>query len=620
MIEPSRKTTDRGIGCALQRGFVAAAILAAVRTAFAALKDDYFGDGLLLLGVRSAARDFPEHLLLAVLPLALLAGAASRIAYRRDPLRLVFVPLLVAAGLGYLWASFRLPEATWYRPGTEGTRAYAAHAVAGIAALVAAAALGPHWRRSTRERGALAVVLLLLLSWGGAWLLRDAAGSTDERPNVILVSLDTLRADRLGCYGYSAPTSPELDRFAERALLFDHAFTPEPWTLTAHATLLTGLTPSVHGANHDRGIAREARPLAEYLGDEGMLTLAVVDRVEWFEPRYGMARGFDYYRQMPDDAEMKVDRILDLLDDIGDARFFLLAHFYDAHSDWRRLPYEARDEDVAEIVGGYREEFTGCDDDELCGSKRLLAMPENGRALSVDELEYTSRLYDAGVRSLDREVGRLLRGLEARGRMRDTVILVTADHGEEFFDHGRYLHGQNFDECVRVPLLLYTPDAHAGRSDEMVGLVDVPATLLELAEAQPAPTQGISFAPLVRGELLAAPRDYLLLENRRAELGIRSRDWSYLVLEARADDPTRALFDHRFDPGQEQDLLGAEPGEPTAALLDAADAILDREAAAIELLRRRFGATGEAVELSAEELERLDALGYGGLVSDDDAE
>jgi hypothetical protein len=583
---------------------VAAVLLGGVRTLLAAAKDDYLGEGLPLAAARSVLRGFPEQVALTVIPLLLLALAASWLARRSGLRRLLFLPLLLVAILGYLHASFRLPEAAWYVPGTEGMNAWAGQAVAGLAGIAAGVALWP--RRSSRglRKGAIVAMVLFLVS-GGASLALDRIGSSgDDRPNVILISLDTVRADHLGCYGYDAPTSPELDRFAERALIFDHAFTPEPWTLTAHLTMLTGLTPSVHAVNHERSLSREARTLAELLAEEGLATLAVVDRVEWFDPRFGMTRGFDYYQQMPDRAEMKVDRILDLLDDIGDERFFLFAHFYDAHSDWRRRPYEAEGRDIEEILGNSGGEFSGCDESGLCASQRLLAMRDSGGELSPEELEYTMLLYDAGLRSLDRQIGRLLRTLERRGRFEDTVILITADHGEEFFEHGRFLHSQSFDECVAIPMILYAPSGVRGRSDELVGLVDVTASLLELAGAPPVLTQGTSFAPLSRGEEIGRSREYILLENRRAELGIRSRDWSLLSVER---NPAKALFDLRDDPGQERNLL---EGEPPVSLLREADEILDRESKAIEILRRRFGSGGEGVQLSAEELESLAALGY----------
>src|SRR5688572_347105 len=174
---------------------------------------------------------------------------------------------------------------------------------------------------------------------------------------------------------------------------------------------------------------------------------------------------------MPSDADVKIDWIFSLLDDLDREPFFLFAHYFDAHSDRVRLPYESDAEDMEAFAGWYDGAFDGCDE-ELCASELLYSMSNRGQVLEGADREYLSSLYDAGVRTLDRKLGRLFDGLERRGLLESSVILLVSDHGEEFFEHGRAMHTQNFAECLRVPFLLRPPGGQAGRSDALVSLVD----------------------------------------------------------------------------------------------------------------------------------------------------
>jgi len=575
--------------------------LAVARVLLLEAKDGYLARGLPVLALRSGARHLLEGVGWSVVPALGLAWAGTRC---RGGARIALA--LVAALLVWLFVGFRLPRLDWYVPGTYGARAKLVQVAIVVLGLGTGALVA--WRPSCRlGRPVLLGGLALLASAGAVRLLLPRVGlAPDGRPDVVLVSLDTLRADRLGCYGYERPTSPELDRFAAGALVVDHAFAPQPWTLTAHATMLTGLYPSVHGMTERRALPGGVATLAEHLRAAGYTTAAVVDRVEWLQPMYGLDRGFQVWQNLPDDAAMKVERILRLVEDLGDSPLFLFAHFYDAHSDWQVQPYDAAAEDAALLTTEFDGPWERAGEDVVRATQYLVGFRERKEVPPADEVAHIAEQYDAGIRSLDRQLGRLFRGLERRGRLANAIVLITADHGEELFEHGDPLHLQLYRECVSVPFLLRAPGGRTGRTGPdgpLVSLADVLPTLLELADVPAPPTQGRSLAPLLRGEALPE-REPVQLVDRALRLGLRTKEWSALPTE---DDRLR-LFDLRADPGERRDL-SAGGGAP--ALAAEVEARLLREAERTELLRAHFEDAAD-VSLTEEGLRALEALGYGG--------
>jgi arylsulfatase A-like enzyme len=293
--------------------------------------------------------------------------------------------------------------------------------------------------------------------------------------NVLLVTLDTTRADRLGCYGYTDAHTPALDSLAAQGVLFERAFTPAPVTLPAHASLLTGLVPPVHGVR-DNGIYRlrdEAVTLAELLGDAGMVTAATVAAYV-LASRFGLAQGFSHYDErlkgqlgkpaafyVERPAEEVTDAALGWLEKRNDKKnFFLWVHYFDPHS-----PY----------VPPARF-------DSLC----------------------PGRPYDGEIAYMDSQLGRLLGALRSDGQYENTLVVVVGDHGEALGEHGEPTHGIFlYNSTVRVPLIVKFPAGeHAGgRVDANVSLVDIFPTVLERAGLSvPSGIQGRSLLPLLGGE------------------------------------------------------------------------------------------------------------------------
>ena len=320
-----------------------------------------------------------------------------------------------------------------------------------------------------------------------------------RRPNVILVTLDTTRADRLGCYGGPVPT-PALDRLAAEGVVFETAVTPLPSTPQAHASILTGLLPPHHGLLRVGQTLPAATPtLATILAANGYSRAAAV-AAAILDPRFGLNRGFAEYLA-PDHADalaadVQVGRAQEI---VARARgpFFLWLHLYDPHRPY--LPPDAyrdrfRDDPASARYGRDADAFRRETTDPVA----------EGRAPTPDELRLAMALYDGEVRFMDAELDALWDFLRARGLWDGALIVVTADHGESFradypFDHTDRLT----EEIVRVPLIVKLPGARArARVRAPVDLTDILPTVLDVAGIPaPAGIDGRSLRPLWEGSL-----------------------------------------------------------------------------------------------------------------------
>ena len=334
------------------------------------------------------------------------------------------------------------------------------------------------------------------------------AAPPDAR-NLILISIDTLRPGMLGPYGYQRPTSPMLNALAARGVLFETAVSPSPWTLPAHASMLTGLYPKRHGMkSHDHALGRDTPTLAELLQGHGFLTAAVVNSHN-LSARYGMNRGFRdhfYVVEMERRVEpTEVERIaLEWLETERSERFFLFLHYYEVHSDYRALP-------------PYRREFVRPRSALADGSTHQLRQFRRGElSLGEPDAERLRDLYAAGIRQLDDGIARLFALLRERSALDDTLLVLTSAPGEEFLEHGGVLHGNtHFDEVLRVPLILVGPGIPAGlRLTPSVSLIDLVPTLVSLL-GLPAPrdVDGVDLSPLLRGESLPELADRSLFSE-----------------------------------------------------------------------------------------------------------
>jgi arylsulfatase A-like enzyme len=424
---------------------------------------------------------------------------------------------------------------------------------------------GPR-RRSSRTH--LPALVAFVLVAGAGCGERQADAPVPER--ILLVTIDTLRADHVGCYGAENAATRTLDTLAAAGVRFDAAVSPAPLTLPAHASLMTALDPPGHGVRHN-GIFRlpDAVPtLAERLRESGFATGAVVGS-QVLARRYGLQRGFDFYDDQPTDrvaggsgwperrADQVVDAALALAGRLG-ARFFLWVHFYDPH-----MTYD----------------------------------PPAGFASA-----FSSRPYDGEIAFVDAQLGRLLEGLRAGGKAAGLLAVVTSDHGESFGEHGDRAHSYLvYETTQRIPLLFAGPGIPAGRSVAApVGLVDVAPTVIALARAKPLPeTAGRDLSPLFDGAPGAPENAYFETLAPQLDfgwsplLGLRAGSLKYI----RAPRPE--LYDLAADPGEQRSLAGERP-ELVASL----DAALEAR------LRASPSRAATPVAPSRSDREALARLGY----------
>lgn len=456
------------------------------------------------------------------------------------------------------------------------------------------------------SQGVVAVALVI-----GAGLLPGCHRS--RRPDVILISLDTFRRDLLDAHGTGgAPLTPALRAFARESVTFSDAFVPVPFTLPSHMSLLTGLRPAVHGVLGAKDVLpRSVRTLAEVLKKGGYHTIGLHTN-EWLSAGFGFSRGFDRYEQLPHGltyAGRVVDAALGAVDWTSRERapVFLFLHFMDAHSDFpqqgTRLPYYSPPELRRDLdVGDERTAF--CDERGQCATEYLLALDREKRSLDPGRIEMLHRLYERGAQYLDGQVGRLLDALRSRGVLSRALVVVTSDHGEEFREHGQFLHSQVYDECIAVPLLVRFPDGGgAGRKVRgLVENVDVMPTILALAglESDGPALQGRSLLPLlVGGE--GRPRVFAYDKLNPAKRAVRTPDHKLVVDRASGESE---FFDLAADPGEARSLPPSELSRTLARELAELTAA-DRERG--EILAEA-GDGGEA--LTPEQKGRLRSLGY----------
>jgi len=282
------------------------------------------------------------------------------------------------------------------------------------------------------------------------------ATASPRNPNVIVLCIDALRADHLGCYGYDRPTSENLDAFASKSLLFENAVSPCSWTLPSTASLLTGLQPNTHGVlgNTRNYLVDGITTLAEFLTVHGITTAAFTAN-ELVCAAINFDQGFERFIEGHDAcAERLNDDLIAWMESCGSNQFFAYVHYMEPHS-----PYSA--------PGRFRQHF---DPDYVEKRDYSGPLPERwrlgqlGEGFSSDEAKHLVNLYDSEIYYWDFEFKRLLQTIESLSLKDETVIVVTSDHGEEFFDHAGLGHGITlYQEVIHVPLIIYDPRQKKGR-------------------------------------------------------------------------------------------------------------------------------------------------------------
>lgn len=302
----------------------------------------------------------------------------------------------------------------------------------------------------------------------------------EQRPNIILISIDTLRADHLSCYGYQLPTSPTIDRLAHEGLLFTKAISQSSWTLPSHVSQLTGFYPVVHRCNVVQGLTLSPKiiTVSEYLLEHGYHTLAVTGS-HFVSPIYGLGQGFEQFVYRQTTADNLVEIAISLLRKQKGRPFFLFLHLFDPHD-----PYTPPQK--------YRDLFiTKSEAKEINGHLDHVILDHGQLSFCSWQLDILARLYDAEIRFTDAQLKRLFNTLMDLGIFDETAIILTSDHGEAFGEHNEICHGSSlFTEQIHVPLILrYPPRIPVAESSTRVveASVQILPTILDLANL-PIPT------------------------------------------------------------------------------------------------------------------------------------
>ena len=311
----------------------------------------------------------------------------------------------------------------------------------------------PPLRRAIIAKTAMIAILVRILRRSAVLaLLVVACGGQRQPPNVVIIAVDSLRPDHLGCYGYGRATSPEIDALAARGALFENVVSQASWTTPSFATVLTSLYPSQHGAVTITSMLTPGLPtLAVILKARGYATCGIVNAPA-LGAGYGFDRGFDLY-DIADpetrDAGANTQAALAWIDTAGKAApFFLFLHHFDVHLPYAPpAPFDSSSirTMAARWAAGLTPRPT------LRAREDLLAAMG---AWPAAEWNHVVSLYDGEIAFTDRAVGALLDGLGERGLLKNTLVVLLSDHGQEFFEHGAYGHGHSlYGEVLRVPLV-----------------------------------------------------------------------------------------------------------------------------------------------------------------------
>jgi arylsulfatase A-like enzyme len=456
--------------------------------------------------------------------------------------------------------------------------------------------------------------------------LGSLKGFSIRKFNIILFSIDTLRADGLSCYGNSVKTSPKIDELSTEGVLFRNALSQSSWTLPSHMTMFTSLYPSVHGCITPTTWTKSVDPLDNYwitlpeiLKSFGYSTVAFTDG-KLLGPTFNFNQGFDICDDSGGGIDKISQKVIKWLEDYSFSKpFFLFLHCYDVH---RYKPPKYIEKMFTE---GYKGKLLKLRKAEYKLEQRVTANAFYN--LDEDDINHLRNLYNAEIYKTDSKFGEILNYLKERNLYKDALIIITSDHGEEFWEHGGTGHGWSLHQHqLRVPLIIKFPDnAFSGRKiQELVGVIDIAPTILDILGI-PAPEefQGISLLPLIKdnakveryfiaeASLLGNQKciiykKHSLLFNKYPPIGENIFNWRRFLYVWRniLNFSENELFDLANDPGEKLNILSKKlelANKMEIILLREIDKNLTFKASSVSVKR---------VELNKETREHLKSLGY----------
>jgi arylsulfatase A-like enzyme len=414
------------------------------------------------------------------------------------------------------------------------------------------------------------------------------------RPDIVLITIDTVRADHLSAHGYGRRTSPAMDRLAEQGVLFRHAVSQSSWTLPSVASLHTSLYPSEHGAIFaERRLSDDAETLAEALGKAGYRTVGITSHV-FAGARHGLGQGFEVFDESQVSGHETVSS--EALTELAvkyieeDSRpYFLWVHYFDPHFTYVRHP-----------EFGFANHYEGELPERIPASllRKALRQVKRGKVFSLNDLHYVEAVYDEEIAHTDRWIGKLLEHVD----LESTVVILTSDHGEYFLERGKFFHGEDvYEPLVHVPLVIggAVPEALAGKVVERsVEIASIPKTVMELIGVKHA-FEGDNLLALARGEG-GKPRPVFTEGSfawgkKPLQTAVIWEGWKLIRNHA---DGRHELYNIADDPEEKENLWNEEIE------------VKKRLRKALDRFPPRKPMSAQALKLDPETMKQLDSLGY----------
>ncbi|MFB0562462.1 MAG: sulfatase [Candidatus Lokiarchaeia archaeon] len=398
-------------------------------------------------------------------------------------------------------------------------------------------------------------IILILICNGFIYSYRLTNRS--KVPNIILISIDALRADHLSCYGYHRNTSPNIDRLASQGVLFKTAFSQATWTLPSHASIFLSQYVWRHKVDcREKRLDNSFTLLAEILKDRNYTTCAFVSG-GFLLSRFGFDQGFEIYddripgRRGRYEISSYINKLLSWLESVKSRKFFLFIHTCNVHA-----PYNP--------PSPYSDLYTKEHYERIKTSKGIRLKKLNASKLTLEEIDYIIAVYDAGINYVDEQLGKIFEKLDQLSIDDNTIIILTADHGEAFGEHGTLSHGHKpYIEEVHVPLIMKGPRIPTNIIYEnYVQHIDIVPTILEILNIrQRKKMQGRSLLALMKNcEIKGDFKTYSFGQagkkpQIRFSMSLRTKEWTYIMNQRRPDE----LYDRINDPKEQNNIIEKRP-------------------------------------------------------------
>lgn len=411
---------------------------------------------------------------------------------------------------------------------------------------------------------AVSLVVLLLLLNITAFIYTKIPPA--KGPNVVFIIIDALRQDHLGCYGYHRDTSPGIDEMVRQGVIFNHAYSSSPWTKPSVASLFTSLHPNNHRVlNHYNILPEPTLTIAEVLKNQGYRTYFLNAGNIGIGKRFNFHQGFDYYFNKRIDAARLTDNFLSLLPKLRNKRFFAYIHYMDTHLPYNKNIYNELFVKNKPIEPQFEPGTI---------NHNIVKNLDVSRRLSPADKQYLESLYDGQIRFIDENIKRIISTLRNNNVLENTLVVITSDHGEEFWDHNNFEHGHTmYNELLEVPLIILGNQLKPLKPDTPVRLIDLLPTVIEILEINDNNyhLKGTGFLNLLEGKkevpgrpifamgtLYGDEKYCLIKDNRKIILNTGNKKGKKNLVGSRNKSQLE-FYDMAKDPLETKNLTKAQP-------------------------------------------------------------